>query len=177
MDNLTFLLIIIIIIVISAIYYMDTTTNLTNEKFTTNILSLDPYHRCKILGVNKFMIQDLKTNLWLSDGIEAGFNKFLPGKFGIPLMMSDKPDEYLPLRTVSDPNDYLLATYNGEGIRVVSNPYNKTFILQIFIYNGHNVIGYLNENSTQLYLNIDSNGNITSTDKPSKASIIRVIEI
>jgi hypothetical protein len=196
MENLFFFVIIIITIV--AICYIDDLNNAqtklkimeNKENFNSNsnscsttdysdgdILSLDPYHRCKVLGVNKFMIRDLKTKLWLTDGLEEGFSKFLPGRFGVLLMMSDKPDEYLPLRTVADPNDYLLATYNGSGIRVVSNPYNQTFVLQVFIYNGHNVIGYINESSTQLYLVVDSNGNITSTKEPSKASIIEILEV
>lgn len=189
MDNLDFFLIILIVII--AIYFIhisfENNKHVVQEKedflnsnstcTQNNILSLNPYHRCKILGVNKFMIQDLKTNLWLTDGLENGFSKFLPGRFGIPLIMSDKPDEYLPLRTVSDPNDYLLATYNGEGIRVVSNPYNNTFILQIFIYNGYNVIGYEIDSGEQLYLIIDSNGNITSTFKPSEASVVQIVEI
>jgi len=192
MDNLIFFL--IIILVVLAIYYMDLNSPKTKaqidseEKFDSlnndnndcvqsDILSLNPYHRCKVLGVNKFMIRDLRTKLWLTDGMQEGFSKFLPGKFGVPLMMSAKPDEYLPLRTVADPNDYLLATYSGDGIRIVSNPYNQTFVLQVFIYNGYNVIGYLNEANTQLYLNIDDNGNITSTLEPSKASIIEIIEI
>ena len=195
MENLIFF--VIIIFVILAIYYMD--LNSSNIQYETkteskedfasklliddidhnqaDILSLNPYHRCKVLGVNKFMIRDLRTKLWLIDGLENGFSKFLPGKFGIPLIMSDKPDEYLPLRTVFDPNNYLLATYSGNEIRVVANPYNETFILQVFIYNGYNVIGYINEANIQLYLDIDDNGNITSTSKPSEASVIEIIEI
>ena len=197
MENL--ILILIVIIVIIAIYYMDTNTtngnantNKENFKLSTDdkdvdcqnkmygdgdILTLDPYHRCKVLGVNKFMIRDLRTKLWLSDGLKDGFSKFLPGRFGVTLLMSDKPDEYLPLRTVADPNDYLLATYNGKGIRVVSNPYNQIFVLQIFIYNGYNVIGYINEGNEQLYIYVDENGDISSTSKPSEASVIEVIEI
>ena len=193
MDNLYFFLIILIVVI--AIYYIHTSSennknliqkekenfeNTENSNLTctsNDILSLNPYHRCKVLGVNKFMIRDLRTNLWLTDGLEEGFSKFLPGKFGVPLVMSEKPDEYLPLRTVVEPNDYLLATYNGQGIRVVANPYNSTFVLQIFIYNGYNVIGYINEGNLQLYLVIDDNGNITSTTKPSEASVVQIVEI
>lgn len=193
MDNLYFFLIILIVIV--AIYFIHTSSEnnknviqeekenfekTENSNLTCtqpDILSLNPYHRCKVLGVNKFMIRDLRTNLWLTDGLEEGFSKFLPGKFGVPLVMSERPDEYLPLRTVTDPNDYLLATYNGQEIRVVSNPYNTTFVLQIFIYNGYNVIGYVNEDDQQLYLVIDDNGNITSTSKPSEASVVQIVEI
>jgi len=188
MNNLYFFLIILIVII--AIYFINTSSennkNLIKEENFENsdltctphdILSLNPYHRCKVLGVNKFMIRDLRTNLWLTNGLEEGFSKFLPGKFGIPLVMSEKPDEYLPLRTVVDPNDYLLATYNGQGIRVVSNPYNTTFVLQIFIYNGYNLIGYVNEGDQQLYLVIDDNGNITSTSKPLEASVVQIVEV
>lgn len=149
-----------------------------NTKLNQNdILSLNPYHRCKVLGVNKFMIRDLRTKLWLIDGMQEGFSKFLPGKFGIMLIMSDKPDEYLPLRTVIEPNNYLLSTYSGDGIRVVANPYDKSFVLEVFIYNGYNVIGYINEAKIQLYIFVDDNGNITSTTKPLEASIIEIVEI
>lgn len=190
MNNLYFFSIILIVII--AIYYIHTShensknviqeekeefDNSTCTPTQQDILSLNPYHRCKVLGVNKFMIRDVRTNLWLTDGLEEGFSKFLPGRFGIPLVMSEKPDEYLPLRTVADPNDYLLATYDGQGIRVVSNPYNTTLVLQIFIYNGYNVIGYVNEGNEQLYLVIDDNGNITSTSEPSKASVVQIVEI
>lgn len=188
MNNLYFF--IIILILVTSIYYIHTSSKNTNntsqeekEGFANaancdpNILTLNPYERCKVLGINKFMVRDLRTNLWLTAGLQEGFNKFLPGRFGIPLIMSEKPDEYLPLRTVSDPNDYLLATYSGNGIRTVSNPYNKTFVIQVFIYKGFNVLGYVDEGETQLYLSIDDNGNITSTPDPSEASTVEIVEI
>jgi len=190
MENIYFFLIIFIIVI--AIYWIHTSSINTNqeekeekEKFThstnsscdSDILTLNPYERCKVLGISKFMVRDLKTNLWLTAGLQEGFNKFLPGRFGIPLVMSDRPDEYLPLRTVSDPNDYLLATYSGDGIKTVSNPYNSTFIIQVFIFKGFNVLGYIDEGENQLYLSIDSNGNISSTSNPSEASIVEIIEI
>lgn len=191
MENLYFFLIILVVAI--AIYWIHTSSTNTNntsqeekEGFAhstnssdcnSNILTLNPYERCKVLGVSKFMVRDLKTNLWLTAGLQDGFNKFLPGRFGVPLVMSERPDEYLPLRTVSDPNDYLLATYSGDGIRTVSNPYNSTFVIQVFIYNGYNVLGYINEGETQLYLSIDSNGNISSTPNPSEASVVEIVEI
>lgn len=46
-------------------------------------------------SINKFMIRDFKTNFWFSAGSQDGLNKFSPGRFGVPLIMSDKPDEYL----------------------------------------------------------------------------------
>ena len=191
MDNFIFFA--IIILVILSIYYIHTTyennkyvneeekENFNNSRNTRNcdenILTLNPYERCRILGVNKFMVRDLKTNLWLTAGLQEGFNKFLPGRYGVSLIMSDKPDEYLPLRTVTNPNDYLLSTNSGDGIRTVSNPYNKTFIIQVFIYNGFNVLGYIDEADKQLYLSIDNNGNISSTSKPSEASIVEIVEL
>lgn len=194
MDNLSFFLIIFVVII--AIYWIHTSSTNTNntsqeekEGFAhssnsanssncdSNILTLNPYERCKVLGVSKFMVRDMKTNLWLTAGLQEGFNKFLPGRFGVPLVMSERPDEYLPLRTVSDPNDYLLATYSGDGIRTVSNPYNSTFVIQVFIYKGFNVLGYIDEGETQLYLSIDSNGNISSTSNPSDASAVEIVEV
>ena len=92
-------------------------------------------------------------------------------------MMSDNPGEYLPLRTIADPNDYLLATYKGNGIRTVSNPYNQYFIIQVFIYNGHNVLGYISESNAQYYLSIDNDGHITSVINPESASKIEILEV
>lgn len=191
MKNLYFFL--IIFVVIMAIYWIHTSSiNINNtsqeekEGFAhstnssncnSNILTLNPYERCKVLGVSKFMVRDMKTNLWLTAGLQEGFNKFLPGRFGIPLVMSERPDEYLPLRTVSDPNDYLLASYSGDGIRTVSNPYNSTFVIQVFIYKGFNVLGYIDEGENQLYLSIDDNGNISSTPNPSEASVVEIVEV
>ena len=142
-----------------------------------DLLTLNPFSRCNVLGVKKFMIRDLRTKLWLTSGQEEGFNKFLPGRFGIPLVMSDNPSEYLPLRTVADPNDYLLATYKGDGIRTVSNPYNKYFVLQVFIYEGFNVLGWIDEAEQQKYLYIDNDGHISSTNKPEESSVIEIVEI
>lgn len=182
MENLFFFIIIIIGILI--IYFIDHVNinnfninnfNKSGENF--NILNLNPYQRCNVLGVNKFMIRDLRTKLWLTVGQQEGFNKFLPGNFGISLLMSDNPNEYLPLRTIADPNDYLLATYKGDGIRVVTNPYNETFVIQVFIYKGLNVLGYIDESNSQLYLYIDDNGNVSSVSNPSEASIVEILQV
>ena len=195
MENQFFFIVIIIIII--GIYYIhiNNDINTCEQKLKENfdiyyntddisecngggdLLTLNPYQRCEILGKKKFMIRDLRTKLWLISGQEEGFNKFLPGRFGIPLIMSDKPDEYLPLRTIADPNDYLLSTYKGDGIRTVSNPYTKYFIIQVFIYNGYNVLGYINEANEQNYLYIDNDGHITSTTNPDNSSQIEIIEI
>jgi hypothetical protein len=121
------------------------------------------------------MIRDIRTRLWLISGQEEGFSKFLPGNFGVSLLLSDNPDEYLPLRTVADPNDYLLSTYNGKEIRVVSNPYNKFYVIQIFIWNGYNVLGYIDESETLKYFYIDNDGHLNSTINPDNASKIELL--
>lgn len=146
-----------------------------NSECSGDLLTLNPYQRCNVLAKKKFMIRDIRTQLWLISGQEEGFSKFLPGRFGITLALSENPDEYLPLRTLADPNDYLLSTYNGKGIRTVSNPNSQYYILQIFIYNGHNVIGYIDESDTQKYLYVDDNGNITSTVYPENASTVELL--
>jgi len=50
---------------------------------TGDLLTLNPLQRCEILGKKKFMVRDLRTKLWLISGQEEGFNKFLPGRFGV----------------------------------------------------------------------------------------------
>jgi len=178
----------IIIGVILLIYYIHITSPNNNnvENFDRlikssstqeNILSLNPIERCELMAQKKFMVRDTRTQLWLISGQEEGFNKFLPGGFGNVFVMSENPDEYLPLRTISEPNDYLLATYKGDGIRTVTNPYNKYYIIQVFIYNGYNVLGYIAESNLQLYLYVDNNGHITSTTNPDFASKIEILEV
>lgn len=159
-------------------YFPNKDSNINLDKNSdkcTNLLSLNPYERCNVLAKKKFMVRDIRTQLWLISGQEKGFSKFLPGKFGVPFMLSENPDEYLPLRILADPNDYLLSTYNGKEIRVVTNPTAKYYILEIFIYNGYNVIGYIDESENQKYLYVDDNGNITSTVNPEKASYIELL--
>lgn len=185
MENIYF--VIIIALLVGIIYWIHTShtshTQTSNpetkheENFDSNILTLTPYSRCEKLGSNKFMIRDLRTKLWLVSGQEEGFNKFLPGRFGVPLMMSETPDEYLPLRTIVDPNEYLVVTYSGNGIRTVSNPTSTYFVIQVFIYNGFNVLGYISESNTQHYLIIDNNGYISNTIDPEQASIVEIITL
>ena len=174
-----FYILVFIFIVISCIISFNTNSNL--ENFTNSqqgsLLTLDANQRCNILGVKKFMIRDLNTKLWLTSGQQEGFNKFLPGRFGIPLMMSHNPSEYLPLRVVASPNDYLLANYEGDGIQTMTNPQNENFIIRVFIYHQFNVLGYINDINETKYLYIDPNGNISSSNEPSHASIIEIIEI
>jgi hypothetical protein len=199
MDNLFFFIIIIGVILV--IYYIHNTSpnlkltseseNNTNENFDIfpnqdelsqcddqgDMLTLTPYKRCELMAKKKFMIRDLRTQLWLISGQEEGFNKFLPGRFGNVFMMSEKPDDFLPLRTIADPNDYLLATYKGNGIRTVSNPYNQYFVIQVFIYNGFNVLGYISESNAQYYLSIDNDGHIISVLDPESASKVEILEV
>ena len=200
MDNLLFfIIIIIVIIVIFFIHYTAPNSMLSSESENIqnyenfdifpnqdkisectdrgDMLTLSPLKRCELMAKKKFMIRDLRTQLWLISGQEEGFNKFLPGRFGNVFMMSKNPDDYLPLRTIADPNDYLLATFTGNGIRTVSNPNSQYFIIQVFIYNGFNVLGYISESNTQLYLYIDNNGHITSHTNPESASKIEILEV
>jgi hypothetical protein len=178
MDNITFFIIMAIAIVI---IYWSHNNSCLKEKFLCqssndkDLLSLTASERCGILSQPKYMIRDIKTRLWLMSGQEEGFSKFLPSNFGTSLLISNEPNEYLPLRLVADPNDYLLSTYNGKGIRVVSNPNNKFYVLEIYIYEHSNIIGYIDESETQKYLQIDSNGHITSTINPDHASRVELI--
>ena len=200
MDNLLFFIIIIGIVI--GIYYIHSNSpnnklsqikneqvenfdigsnkfenkNNKSDGYVSN-LSINPYVRCELMSKKKFMVRDLRTKLWLISGQEEGFNKFLPGRFGNVFMMSSNPDEYLPLRTIMEPNDYLLATFNGDGIRTVSNPNNQYFIIQVFSYNGFNVLGYITESNSQKYLYIDDSGHIHSVKDPERSSQVEIFEV
>ena len=167
MNNIICLVIILIVILL--IIYLD------NRQDNFDLLDLTPLTRCNILSKKKYMLRDIRTNLWLMATNDYG--TFVPGNFGIELLLSDKPNEYLPVRLLASPNVYLLANYNGKGIRMVDNPPAIFFKLEMYIYNGKNIIGYLNENNIQLYLFIDNNGDIESVASPSKASPMEMLII
>lgn len=179
---------IIIFILILSIYWIHSTYSNNNIIKSEHVENFN-HNKNNTFSIKKFMIRDLRTKLWLVFGLskshknfireheETGFNKFLPGRFGSPFILSDNPNEYLPLKIADNPNDYLLSNYKGDGIRIVSNPYTKYFIIQAFIYNGFNILGYIHENEQTKYIYVDDNGYITSVLKPEKASIIEIIDL
>lgn len=181
-DKYFFIIIVLLILIIYYIHYSYSNKNLelfnnNNSLLEGDLLTLDPYQRCETLSPQKFMIRDIRTQLWLLPSQEFGFSKFLPGRFGISFLLSENPNEYLPLRILADPNEYLLSNYNGDKFIVQSNPNTQNFILEIYIYNGFNIIGYLNKSQNQLYIYIDDNGNITSVNNPDNASQVEMLFI
>ncbi len=122
-----------------------------------------------------FMLRDIRTNFWLI--IDGGVGKFVPARFGVPLALSENPNEYLPLRMSSDPNYYLLSDYDGQGIRAVSNPYTKFFKLEVLIYNQRNILAYDNEADEQLYMFVDDAGEVVSTSNPDRASKFEMVMV
>jgi len=172
-DKIFFIIIILLILIIFYIHYTSSNENFESEE--GDLLELNSYQRCETLSKKKFMIRDIRTKLWLTYGEEDGFSKFLPGRFGITLLLPENPNDYLPIRILDDPNYYLMSTEEGDGIMVVSNPSTPFFILEIYIYNGFNIIGYLNESDEQQYLHIDDNGNISSINNPDYASKVEML--
>lgn len=122
-----------------------------------------------------FMIRDIRTNFWLI--VDGGIGKFVPARFGVPFALSENPNEFLPLRMANDPNYYLLADYNGQGIRAVSNPYTKFFKLEVLIYNQRNILAYEDEGEAQHYLFVDDAGEVQSTDNPNRASQFEMLMV
>ena len=120
-----------------------------------------------------FMLRDIKTNYWLI--VDGGVGKFVPGRFGKTFSLPENPNEYLPLRTESDPNIYMLADYSGSGMRAVSNPYNNFFKLEILIYNERNILAWEDEASNQHYIIVDDSGYMESTTDPDKASQFEMV--
>ena len=140
-----------------------------------DLLNLTDAQRCDLLGQKKYMLRDIKTRLWLNIGVESGRASFMPGGFGIPLLLSKNPNEYLPLRLLADPNNYLLATFDKKGIRVVTNPPAKFYKLELFIFNQMNIIGYVDESEKQFYIEVDDNGFVSSVSSPRQASPMEML--
>ncbi len=168
--------IILIIVVIFIIMY-----NYKNikENFSTESNCVPEYIYRDEVGkldrMKNFMLRDIRTNFWLI--VDGGVGKFVPARFGVPFALSKNPNEYLPLRMSNDPNYYLLANYNGNGIRAVSNPYTKFFKLEILIYNQRNILAYDDESDAQHYLYVDDAGEVVPTDDPNKASKFEMIMV
>ena len=187
MNKIIFVIIILIILIIYYNYYISESTiktelnNINFEKFNSFLdfkeTDLKSLERCQLLGQKKFMIRDIKTQLWLIFSQENGFSKFLPGRFGNIFLMSSEHSDYLPLRTIMNPNDYLLSTSNGNEIKVLSNPTNQYYVIQVFIFNGYNILGYLTERDLYFYLYVNNDGYISSITDPDYASKIEILEI
>jgi len=167
MDNKDIFIIILILILIILFFAKNT------ENF--DLLTLYPYKRCNLLSKDKYMIRDIRTKLWLMADGEYG--KFIPGNFGVPLMFSEKPKEYLPLRLLGDPNTYLVASYDRKYIRAVPNPTSPVNKLEIYIYKDQNLIGFLDNGLVQNFIHVDDFGNIVSVVDPNVASPVEILTI
>jgi len=165
-DDILIILFVIIFIILFYYYYQK-----KNESFE----KLNDEQKCDIMAQPKFMVKDLRTNLWLK--VDAEYYKFVPGNFGTLFLLNEKHDDNLPLRLLTNPNFYILISDDKKNIRIVKNPYDKFYRLEIFIYNNMNILGYLDQNNNNNYIFIDNNGGINNVDCPSKASAIEVSRV
>lgn len=174
MDNkqLTFIIIIVILVILSITNILESFVDLddTKEKFEVNCFPENIYRNSisKLDDDKDFMLRDIKTNYWLI--IDDGLGKFVPGRFGIPFVLSNDPNEYLPLRLSNQPNFYMLSGYTGDGLRAVSNPYTDFFKIEVLIHNQRNILAYIDEGNTQHFVVVDPSGCTTSTTNPDEAS-------
>lgn len=155
--------IIFIILILCIIYLFDNKTD--------NFESLS---QCHNINKNIFMIRDIRTKYWLNFSND-GYAKFVASGFGIPLLLSDKPNENLPLRIASNPNNYLLTTYNKENIRIISNPYTKYNKIEIYIFNDKNILGFIDESENTYFIIINDDGELDVSNNPNNASHIEMI--
>lgn len=139
----------------------DYESNCVPENIFPNLVS-------KLDRLKNFMLRDIKTNLWLV--IDGGIGKFLPGRFGNTFILSDNPNDDLPLRLASQPNFYILSEYDGQGLRAISNPYTEFFKVEVLIYNQRNILAWIDERNTQHFVIVDPSGYIANTLNPDEAS-------
>lgn len=176
MNYKTFIfLIVITIIVILSIWNLTDSENFvgfTREGFDyeSNCIpeNIFPNSVSKLDRLKNFMLRDIKTNLWLV--IDGGLGKFLPGRFGNTFILSDNPNDDLPLRLASQPNFYILSEYDGNGFRAISNPYTEFFKVEVLIYNQRNILAWNDERNTQHFVIVEPSGYITNTINPDEAS-------
>ena len=121
------------------------------------------------------MVKDLRTNLWLK--VDAEYYKFVPGNFGTLFLLNETRDDNLPLRLLTNPNFYILISDNKKDIRIVKNPSDIIFKLQVFIYDNTNILGFVDENNLNNYIFIDNDGSIIPVTKPSEASAMEILRV
>lgn len=122
-----------------------------------------------------FMIRDVKTNLWLNID-STGMVRFVPSGFGLTFRMSVKPEDFLPLRSANNPNDYIISSYNGNtDFRIVPNPGSDLLKIQVLNLEGKNILGYLNNNNGYTFVSVDQAGFVSNVDNPSMASVVNMI--
>lgn len=141
--------------------------NSSNGQVTTN--------NAYIKQGKTFMVRDLKHNFWLNtDG--NGIARFRSSGFGFNFILSNNPEQSLPLRSANNPNDYLIATTNGnEQFRIVSNPGSNLLKIQIMNFGGKNILGYTNNDSKDVFIRIDQAGYIHSVGNAGDASVVNLI--
>ena len=165
-DDMLIILFVIIFIILFYYYYKK-----KNESFE----KLNDEQKCDIVSQPKFMVKDLRTNLWLK--VDAEYYKFVPGNFGTLFLLNETRDDNLPLRLLTNPNFYILISDNKKDIRIVKNPSDIIFKLQVFIYDNTNILGFVDENNLNNYIFIDNDGSIIPVTKPSEASAMEILRV
>ena len=165
-DDMLIILFVIIFIILFYYYYQK-----KNESFE----KLNDEQKCDIVSQPKFMVKDLRTNLWLK--VDAEYYKFVPGNFGTLFLLNENRDDNLPLRLLTNQNFYILISDNKKDIRIVKNPSDIIFKLQVFIYDNTNILGFVDENNLNNYIFIDNDGSIIPVTKPSEASAMEILRV
>lgn len=122
-----------------------------------------------------FMVRDIRTNLWLNID-EKGLARFGASGFGFNFRLSNDPEEFLPLRSANNPNDYIISSSDGkDDFRIVSNPGSNLMKIQVMNLQGKNILGYQNNNNKDVYISINQAGYISTVENPGDASFISMI--
>ncbi len=174
----------IVFIIIIAILVILSITNIYEDFFGGNSEGFSVESNCNPENIYRddvskldrrkdFMLRDIKTRYWLI--INSGIGKFAAGDFGVPIALSENPNEYLPLRLSNQPNTYMIAGYTGDGLRAVSNPYTNFFKIEVMIHNQRNILAYEDEKNVQHFIVVEPSGYSTSTTNPDEASTFEML--
>lgn len=165
---ISILVLLLLAIVYSYVIYEDDKTS--SEKFVSLSSPLE--------NVETFMIKDLKTNLWLNIS-GNGKVRFVPSGFGFNFRVSQDPENFLPLRSANDPNNYIIASSDDDksgNFRIVTNPSSDLLKIQVMNLGGKgNILGYTNNDNKDVFIHIDQAGYVHTVENVSEASIVNMI--
>lgn len=164
-----FFILIFVLIAINLVYnyyFGCNESDINNEKIDTFIVDKN---------IKTFMVRDIRTNLWLNIS-GAGVVRFVASGFGFNFRLSNNPEEFLPLRSANNPNDYIISSSDGkDDFRIVGNPGSDLMKIQVMNLQGKNILGYTNNDNKDVYVSVNQAGYVSTTEDPSNASLVTMI--
>ena len=167
-----YIFIILLIVILIIIYYFFNIEGFQISPFYIENLKM---YYLKEYGTDRVLLANNLGQVGFYNFITS--NQLLPinSSKGFPLVLSKDPQSYLPLRSGNDPNVYLIANYDGRGIRLVANPPALGFKIEVINYKGYNILGFTRDSNIYQYIKILADGSTSPVIEPDLASKVEII--